>query len=88
MTPTEAQNIEVVRKYFDDGCNSGDLEVLLSTLTPDVFHYLLPSSMPPIKGAEHLARYWRKYKQTLNPIWKIDHIIAREDEVVNECRGN
>jgi len=83
MTPTEAKNIEVVLKYFD-GCNSGDLDVLLSTMTPDVIHYFLPARFPPIKGAQHLARYWRKYKNTLNPVWSVDHIIAQGDEVVGE----
>ena len=83
MTATETKNIEVVRKYFD-GCNSGDLDVLLSTLAHDVVHYFLPSQFPPIKGADHLARYWRKFKTTLNPIWSIDHVIAQSDEVVSE----
>jgi ketosteroid isomerase-like protein len=83
MTATEAKNIEVVRKYFD-GCNSGDLDVLLSTVTQDVVHYFLPSRFPPIIGAEHLARYWRKYKHALDPVWSIDHIIAQGDEVVSE----
>jgi ketosteroid isomerase-like protein len=83
MTATEAKNIEVVRKYFD-GCNSGDLDVLLSTVTQDVVHYFLPSRFPPIIGAEHLARYWRKYKNALDPVWSIDHIIAQGDEVVSE----
>jgi ketosteroid isomerase-like protein len=83
MKTSEQENIAVVRKYFD-GCNSGDLEDLLSTLSPDVVHYFLPSDMPAIRGAEHLARYWRKYKQVLNPVWSIDHIIAQQDEVVSE----
>ena len=83
MNATEATNIEVVRRYFD-GCNSGDLELLLSTLAPDVAHYFLPPRFPPITGAEHLAKYWRKYKTVLNPIWSIDHIIAEGDEVVSE----
>lgn len=83
MTATEAKNIEVVRKYFD-GCNSGDLDVLLSTVTQDVVHYFLPSRFPPIIGAEHLARYWRRYKNALDPVWSIDHIIAQGDEVVSE----
>lgn len=83
MKETEARNIEVVRRYYD-GCNSGDLDVLLSTLTPDVVHYFLPPRFPPIRGAEHLARYWRKYKNLLNPIWSIDHIIAKGDQVVIE----
>ena len=38
MNSTEAANIDVVRKYFD-GCQSGDLEILLSTLAPDVVHF-------------------------------------------------
>jgi len=28
MTPHESDNISVVLKYFHDGCNSGDLDVL------------------------------------------------------------
>ena len=83
MQSVESQNVEVVRKYFD-GCNSGNLDELLGTLAPDVVHYFLPSAFPPIKGAEHLAKYWRKYKQTLGPTWAIDRIIAHGNDVVNE----
>jgi len=83
MSPEERNNLDVVRRYFA-GCNSGDLDELLSTLTPDVVHYFLPSSFPPIHGAEHLARYWRKYKRMLDPVWAIDRLIASGDEVVNE----
>lgn len=79
----ETRNITVVRKYFD-GCNSGDVEVLRSTLAPDVVHYFLPATFPPVSGAEHLARYWRKYKEMLNPVWAIDHILASGEEVVSE----
>jgi len=87
MTPHESSNVSVVLKYFD-GCNSGDLEVLLSTLDPHVVHYFLPTRFPPIRGAEHLAKYWRKFKNLLNPVWRIDHIMGRDDEVVSEwsCR--
>jgi hypothetical protein len=67
-----------VRRYFD-GCNSGDLDLLLSTLTPDVVHYFLPPQFPPIKGAEHLAKYWRKYKAVLNPIWSIRRLRSVHD---------
>ena len=83
MTPHESSNVSVVLKYFD-GCNSGDLEVLLSTLDPHVVHYFLPTRFPPIRGAEHLAKYWRKFKNLLNPVWRIDHIMGRDDEVVSE----
>ena len=83
MTAGEAGRIEVVRRYFA-GCSSGDLDVLLGTLAPDVVHYFLPTRFPPIRGAEHLARHWRKFKNTLDPVWAIDHIIAMGDEVVSE----
>jgi len=83
MLPVEGLNISVVLKYFD-GCNTGKLEDLLSTLDPDVIHYFLPEEFKPIQGAEHLAKYWRKFKSVLNPVWKIDHIIAQDNEVVSE----
>lgn len=83
MSSIEARNISVVLKYFD-GCNSGDLDDLLSTLDPEVIHYFLPQQFKPIQGAQHLAKYWRKFKVLLNPIWKIDHIIAQDNEVVSE----
>ena len=83
MNSTEAANIDVVRKYFD-GCQSGDLEILLSTLAPDVVHFFLPLRFSPIRGAEHLAEHWRKYKNALDPVWSIDKIIAQGDQVVSE----
>ena len=83
MNPIEAANIAVVRKYFD-GCQGGDREVLMSTLTGDVVHYFLPSRFPPIKGADHLAKHWCKFKRVLDPLWSIDHLIAQGDEVVSE----
>ena len=83
MNASEANNVDVVRRYFE-GCQIGDLEMLVDTLAPDVVHYFLPSRFPPIKGAEQLAKYWCKYKLALNPVWSIDHIVARGDEVVSE----
>ncbi len=83
MSSVKEHNISVVLKYFD-GCNSGNLEELLSTLDPDVIHYFLPEQLKPIRGAQHPAKYWRKFKNVLDPIWKIDHIIVQDKEVVSE----
>ncbi len=83
MPSIESRNISVVLKYFD-GCNTGEIDDLLSTLDPEVIHYFLPQQFKPIRGAQHLAKYWRKFKVLLNPIWKIDHIIAQDNEVVSE----
>ena len=35
MDEKEKANLEVIRKYFD-GCNSGDLDTFMRTLTDDV----------------------------------------------------
>ena len=83
MPSIAEKNVEVVLAYFD-GCNTGELSDLLPTLDADVVHYFLPDRFKPINGAEHLAKYWRKFKVRLNPTWKIDHIIAQRDEVVSE----
>ena len=56
MTESEAKNIEVVRRYFA-GCQSGDLNVIVSTLHEDVIHYFLPSRFRSIRGAENLANH-------------------------------
>jgi ketosteroid isomerase-like protein len=76
-------HIHVVLDYFD-GCNTGEIEHLLRTLDHDVVHYFLPAVHPPIHGAEHLAKYWRKFKQIYDPTWKIDHLIGSGNEVVSE----
>jgi ketosteroid isomerase-like protein len=83
LSASEARNIETVRRYFD-GCSSGELEMLLSTLAADVVHYFLPSLFAPISGAERLARHWRKFKELLDPVWHIDQIVAHDDQVVTE----
>ena len=76
-------HIEVVLDYFA-ACNTGEIEHLLRTLDDDVVHYFLPAVHPPIRGAAHLAHYWRKFKKVYDPTWKIDHLIGSGDEVVSE----
>ena len=83
MNATETDNIEVVRRYFV-GCQTGDIDTIAGTLDADVIHYFLPSRFPPVKGAQALAKYWRAYKLALSPVWSVDHILARDDEVVSE----
>ncbi len=83
MESSESRHIAVVRRYFD-GCNSGDLSELLATLDPQVVHFFLPATFPTVRGAEHLAKFWRKYKLTLQPTWRIDDIIAQGDKAVSE----
>jgi hypothetical protein len=76
-------HVQTILKYFE-ACNSGNLDTLISTLAPDVVHYFLSQIHKPIRGAEHLARYWRKFQEVYKPVWRIDHTIANGDEVVSE----
>jgi len=76
-------NSQVVLKYFD-ACNTGDVGELMATMEADVGHYFLPPVHRAIHGAEHLARYWSKFKRLFDPVWRVDHIIEAGDEVVIE----
>jgi ketosteroid isomerase-like protein len=77
--------LEVITLYYD-GCSSGDVDLMLETLHPDVVHYFLapnPGSTP-VAGAEHLARYWRKVARMLDARWVVEHCLAGPDEAVIE----
>jgi ketosteroid isomerase-like protein len=82
---TKSTHAEIVRRYYD-GCSTGDVELMLSTLVADVVHYFLapnPGSKP-VHGGEHLARYWRKVHRLIDATWIVDHIIDGRDEAAIE----
>jgi len=79
----EDEHIDTVRRYFD-ACNSGLLEDFKLTLADDVVHYFLPDRFAPIRGADHLARFWRKFKQVSDTVWAVDEAIAQGNRVVSE----
>ena len=74
---------QMVLTYFD-ACNTGDIRELMATMDTNIAHYFLPPVHRAIHGAEHLARYWSKFKRLFDPVWRIDHIIEAGDEVVSE----
>ena len=74
---------QMVLTYFD-ACNTGDIRELMVTMDTNIVHYFLPPAHRAIHGAEHLARYWSKFKRVFDPVWRIDHIIEAGDEVVSE----
>jgi ketosteroid isomerase-like protein len=77
--------LDVVRRYYD-GCSAGDVEEMRATLTDDVVHYFLapnPGSAP-VRGGEHLARYWRKVAGMIGARWVVDHGLVGEREAVIE----
>ena len=69
-------------KTSGDGCSAGDVEGMLATLDPDVVHWFLAPNVgsAPVRGAEHLARYWRKVARMIEARWVVDHALVGELE--------
>jgi ketosteroid isomerase-like protein len=72
-----------IGRYYQ-GCNTGDVELMVSTMTSDVVHYFLEPGTEAVAGAEHLARYWRKVRRMFDGRWAIDYIFAKGTDAVIE----
>lgn len=78
-------HLETITRYYD-GCSAGDVAATAATLDADVVHWFLapnPGS-GAVRGAEHLARYWRKVAGMIEARWVVDHGIETSDEAVIE----
>jgi steroid delta-isomerase-like uncharacterized protein len=77
--------LDVIRRYYD-GCSAGDVDAMCATLSEDVVHFFLSPNVgsAPVRGAEHLARYWRKVAAMIEARWVVDHCLAAEREAVIE----
>jgi ketosteroid isomerase-like protein len=78
-----------VRALVEDcyaACSAGDLDGLHATLHPDVVHYFLAPNVgsAPVRGREHLARYWRKVQAMIEATWLVEHAVEQGDEIVIE----
>ncbi len=78
-----ADHLATIQRYYH-GCNTGDVELIMSTCTPDVVHYFFVPGTDPVAGHEHLARYWRKVQRMLQGAWFVDHALVQQDEAVIE----
>jgi ketosteroid isomerase-like protein len=76
---------ETIERYYA-GCSAGDVDEMLATLDDDVVHWFLApnTGSAPVRGGEHLARYWRKVAGLIRARWLVDHYLAGEDEAVIE----
>ena len=77
--------LDTITRYYE-GCSTGDVELMLTTLDADVVHWFLapnPGSAP-VRGGEHLARYWRKVQRMIDARWVVDHCLAGEREAAIE----
>ena len=68
-------HLATITRYYE-GCSAGDVELMLTTLDADVVHWFLapnPGSAP-VRGGEHLARYWRKVQGMIDARWVVGHV--------------
>jgi len=82
---TTDEKLALIRRYYD-GCSTGEVAAMLATLDENVVHYFLapnPGSKP-LRGAVHLANYWRKIQRLFEARWVVDSIIGEGDEAVIE----
>jgi hypothetical protein len=73
--------IDLIQTYYQ-GCNTQDVELMLSTFTDDVVHYFVDHSA--VRGAHALANYWAKVAPRTEANWQLDHALVQEPEAVIE----
>jgi ketosteroid isomerase-like protein len=82
MTVTQA---DVIRRYYA-ACSAGDAEGVAATMCEDVVHYFLApnAGSAPVRGADHLGRYWRRVQGLIEATWRVDHAVSSGEETVIE----
>lgn len=68
---------ETIEAYYA-GCSNGDVAAMTATLDDDVVHWFLApnTGSAPVRGGEHLARYWRKVAALIRARWVVDHYLG------------
>jgi ketosteroid isomerase-like protein len=79
------EKLTLIKRYYD-GCSAGDAAAIAATLDDNVVHYFLAPNpgAAPVRGAAHLANYWRKVQRKLAARWVVDSIIGEGDAAVIE----
>ena len=74
--------VEVVERYFK-GCNTGDVDLMMSCFTDDVHAYFV-DPFPDVVGGKNLAHFWRELHNATGARWTVDHAIVQGNEAVVE----
>ncbi len=73
--------IDTIKRYYS-GCNTADVDLMMSTFTDDVVHYFVDHSA--VRGSKGLANYWAKVGPRTQADWTLDHAVVQEPEAVIE----
>ncbi len=69
---------------YHEACSAGDAEAIAALCGADVVHYFTDPAAPPVRGAEHLGRYWRKVRRLRRASWTLERLLVGEDEAAIE----
>ncbi|MBV9195860.1 MAG: nuclear transport factor 2 family protein [Solirubrobacterales bacterium] len=77
--------LALIARYYD-ACSRGDAEGVAAAVCDDVVHWFLAPNLGsrPVRGAEHLGRYWRKVQRSIAALWVVDRGIAHGEKAVIE----
>lgn len=80
MNQHDDQTRLICRHY--EGCTAGDLDMLRE----EVVHYFLAPNpgAAPVRGREHLARYWRKVPTMSDACWVVEAAVTMGKQTVIE----
>jgi ketosteroid isomerase-like protein len=70
---------ETIARYHD-ACSAGDADAIAALCTADVVHYFTDPTTPPVSGAEHLGRYWRKVQRLRRASWRLERVLVGDGE--------
>jgi len=72
---------KIIERYYE-ACNTGNNELFLETLHPDMTHYYVDAK--PTVGRDTLMARWQKSHDLLKAFWTMDHILIQDNEAVIE----
>jgi len=73
--------IDTIQTYYR-GCNTADVDLMMSTFADDVVHYFVDHGA--VRSAQGLANYWAKVAPRTQANWALDHALVDEPEAVIE----
>jgi ketosteroid isomerase-like protein len=80
----ERETIAATIAGYHDACSRGDAEAIAACCTEGVVHYFTDPATPPVAGAEHLGRYWRKVRRLRRARWQLERVLVGAGEAAIE----
>jgi ketosteroid isomerase-like protein len=79
MIGDRGHRAETIARYHD-ACSAGDAEAIAALCSERVVHYFTDPTTPPVRGAEHLGRYWRKVRRLRRARWRLERVLVGDGD--------